>query len=227
MRLLIIEDEQALAEVIQDAFADEKYEADIAADGETGYYLGQSGIYDAIILDGMLPGMDGYEILDKWRNEKIFTPVIMLTARDGLEHKLKGLNLGADDYLTKPFEMEELLARVRVITRRQGKINLDILSFGDIRLNLESGVLVNVRKELTVGLGKREFQLIQMFMKNPGHIISREQIAEKLWGYDSEAEYNNVEVYISFTRRKLKFVESQVLIRAVRGMGYRMEAAND
>lgn len=227
MRLLVIEDETALSEVIRAAFTDEKFEVDLAEDGETGYLLGSSGMYDAIILDGMLPEMDGYDVLRKWRQGQIHTPVLMLTARSELEDKLKGLGLGADDYLTKPFDMEELVARIRVITRRQGAVQIDYLELEDLRLNLDSGVIVNTETQQEVRLGKKEFQLLELFMRNSGQTLPREQIAEKLWGYDCEAEYNNVEVYISFTRRKLKYIESRVLIKAVRGIGYRLEKRND
>lgn len=227
MRLLVIEDETALSEVIRAAFTDEKFEVDLAEDGETGYLLGSSGMYDAIILDGMLPEMDGYDVLRKWRQGQIHTPVLMLTARSELEDKLKGLGLGADDYLTKPFDMEELVARIRVITRRQGAVQIDYLELEDLWLNLDSGVIVNTETQQEVRLGKKEFQLLELFMRNSGQTLRREQIAEKLWGYDCEAEYNNVEVYISFTRRKLKYIESRVLIKAVRGIGYRLEKRND
>ena len=227
MRLLVIEDETALSEVIRAAFTDEKFEVDLAEDGETGYLLGSSGMYDAIILDAMLPEMDGYDVLRKWRQGQIHTPVLMLTARSELEDKLKGLGLGADDYLTKPFDMEELVARIRVITRRQGAVQIDYLELEDLRLNLDSGVIVNTETQQEVRLGKKEFQLLELFMRNSGQTLRREQIAEKLWGYDCEAEYNNVEVYISFTRRKLKYIESRVLIKAVRGIGYRLEKRND
>lgn len=227
MRLLVIEDETALSEVIKAAFLDEKFEVDLAEDGETGYLLGASGIYDAIILDGMLPEMDGYDVLKRWRQEQIHTPVLMLTARSELEDKLTGLGLGADDYLTKPFDMEELVARIRVITRRQGSVHLEYLEFGDTRLNLDSGMLTNVKTDQEIRLGKKEFQLLELFMRNREQTLRREQIAEKLWGYDCEAEYNNVEVYISFTRRKLKYIGSDVLIKAVRGLGYRLEFRHD
>ena len=227
MRLLVIEDETALSEVIRAAFTDEKFEVDLAEDGETGYLLGSSGMYDAIILDGMLPEMDGYDVLRKWRQGQLHTPVLMLTARSELEDKLKGLGLGADDYLTKPFDMEELVARIRVITRRQGAVQIDYLELEDLRLNLDSGVIENTQTQQEVRLAKKEFQLLELFMRNSGQTLRRDQIAEKLWGYDCEAEYNNVEVYISFTRRKLKYIESRVLIKAVRGIGYRLEKRND
>lgn len=223
MRLLIVEDEAGLADTLQEILRDERYEADVASDGEEGYYMGKSGIYDMIILDGMLPKMDGYDILKKWRAEKISVPVLMLTARSELGDKLKGLNLGADDYLTKPFEMEELLARIRVVLRRQGELNMDLLEYGDLQLELTSGMLKNQVNEETVQLGKKEFQLLELFMRSKKQIVTREQIVEKLWGFDCEAEYNNVEVYISFTRRKLKFIHAKTVIRAVRGVGYRLE----
>ena len=226
MRLLIVEDEAGLADTLQEILRDERYEADVASDGEEGYYMGKSGIYDMIILDGMLPKMDGYDILKKWRAEQISVPVLMLTARSELGDKLKGLNLGADDYLTKPFEMEELLARIRVVLRRQGELNMDLLEYGDLQLELTSGMLKNQVNEETVQLGKKEFQLLELFMRSKKQIVTREQIVEKLWGYDCEAEYNNVEVYISFTRRKLKFIHAKTVIRAVRGVGYRLEGEN-
>ena len=226
MRLLVIEDETALSEVIKAAFEDEKFEVDLAEDGQTGYLLGISGIYDAVVLDGMLPELDGYDVLRKWRQEQIHTPVLMLTARSELEDKLKGLGLGADDYLTKPLDMEELVARIRVITRRQGAVQLDHIEYEDLQLCLDSGMIRNTQNKQEVRLGKKEFQLLEFFMRHPGQTLSREQIAEKLWGYDCEAEYNNVEVYISFARRKLRYIESGVMIKAVRGIGYRLEYGN-
>lgn len=223
MRILLIEDEVGLSDVLKAVWEDENGEIDIANNGEDGYYQGLSGIYDAVILDGMLPGMDGYDILREWRAKGVETPVLMLTARSELSDKLKGLDLGADDYLTKPFEMEELLARIRVITRRQGKVETERIGFGDISLDMRTCILYHSKTNEEVQLGKKEFQLLEVFIKNKGQIITREQIAEKLWGYDCEAEYNNVEVYISFTRRKLKFIESQTRIKSVRGIGYRLE----
>ena len=171
MRLLIVEDEAGLADTLQEILRDERYEADVASDGEEGYYMGKSGIYDMIILDGMLPKMDGYDILKKWRAEKISVPVLMLTARSELGDKLKGLNLGADDYLTKPFEMEELLARIRVVLRRQGELNMDLLEYGDLQLELTSGMLKNQVNEETVQLGKKEFQLLELFMRSKKRLL--------------------------------------------------------
>lgn len=226
MRVLIIEDEAGLADVIKAEFEDENYEADISGDGEDGYYQGLTDIYDVVVLDGMLPSMDGYDILRKWRAEGIETPVIMLTARSELSDKLKGLDIGADDYLTKPFEMEELLARARVITRRQGKMETERPGFGDISLDLRTCILYNQDSGAEVQLGKKEFQILEYLIKNSSQIVTREQIVQKLWGYDCNAEYNNVEVYISFTRRKIKFIGCQARIKAVRGIGYRLEMAD-
>ncbi|MBS6762531.1 MAG: response regulator transcription factor [Clostridium sp.] len=223
MRVLIIEDETGLADVIRAEFEDENYETDICEDGQDGYFQGLSDIYDIIILDGMLPRMDGYDILRKWRAEGIETPVLMLTARSELADKLKGLDIGADDYLTKPFEMEELLARARVITRRQGKVETERMGFGDISLDLRTCILHKQDSNAEVQLGKKEFQIMEYLIRNSRQIVTREQIAQKLWGYDCDAEYNNVEVYISFTRRKMKFIECQTRIKAVRGIGYRLE----
>lgn len=226
MRILIVEDEVGLADVLKAEFEDANFDVDMTGDGEDGYYLGRSEIYDVIILDGMLPRMDGYDILKKWRGDGIETPVLMLTARSELSDKLKGLDIGADDYLTKPFEMEELIARVRVITRRQGKVETESLAFGDISLDIRACVLHNEQTKAEVGLGKKEYQILEFMMKNSRQIVTREQIAQKLWGYDCDAEYNNVEVYISFTRRKLKFIECKTRIKSVRGIGYRLELAD-
>lgn len=223
MRVLLVEDEAGLTDVLKSVLEDENFDVDISDHGEDGYYQGLSDIYDAVILDGMLPGMDGYDILEKWRAKGIETPVLMLTARSELADKLKGLDLGADDYLTKPFEMEELLARIRVITRRQGKVETQRIAFGDLSLDIHTCMLSNLSSGEEVQLGKKEFQLLEFFIKNSRQIVTREQIAEKLWGYDCDAEYNNVEVYISFTRRKLKFIESGTRIKSVRGVGYRLE----
>ena len=227
MRVLIIEDEAGLADVLKAEFEDANFDADTADNGMDGYYMGMSDIYDVIILDGMLPEMDGYDILSKWRSQGVSTPVLMLTARSELGDKLKGLDLGADDYLTKPFEMEELFARARVITRRQGKVETKEIGFGDISLDIRTCILCNRQTGVEVQLGKKEYQILEFMIKNKRQIVTREQIAEKLWGYDSEAEYNNVEVYISFTRRKLKFIASNVRIKSIRGIGYRLEMADD
>ncbi|MDO4556686.1 MAG: response regulator transcription factor [Lachnospiraceae bacterium] len=223
MRILIIEDEFSLADVLAAAFQKENYLADTAYDGESGCLQALTGIYDAIVLDVMLPKMNGYEVLKKLRKENMDTPVLMLTAKSELDDKIKGLDSGADDYLTKPFETRELMARIRAITRRKGIVENDSLTFGDLELNLKQCTISNTANSQSVQLGKKEFQLMELFLRNQNQIITREQIAEKIWGFESDAEYNNVEVYISFTRRKLNFIGATARIKAVRGVGYLLE----
>lgn len=222
MRILIIEDEKSLAEVLAAAFKKENYIADTCYDGETGYLSAITGIYDAIILDVMLPKMNGYEVLHKLRSEKITSPILMLTAKSELDDKIRGLDTGADDYLTKPFEMKELFARIRAITRRQGEVKSSVLTFEDFELHLNQCSITNKETLRSVQLGGKEFQLMELFMRNQNQIITREQIAEKIWGYDNNAEYNNVEVYISFTRRKMNFIGTKCRIKAIRGIGYQL-----
>ena len=223
MRILIIEDELGLADVLTAAFQKENYMADTAHDGESGCLHALTGIYDAIVLDIMLPKMSGYEVLRRLRADNIKTPVLMLTAKSELDDKVKGLDLGADDYLTKPFEIKELLARVRAITRRHSPSEPFLLSFGDLELHLKQCTIQNSTNGQSIQLGKKEFQLLELFLRNQNQIITREQIVEKIWGYENDAEYNNVEVYISFTRRKLNFIETAARIKAVRGLGYILE----
>lgn len=227
MRILIIEDEPGLSEALQCAFTMEHYIADTALDGEPGYLHGATGIYDAIILDIMLPKMNGYEILKKLRSEGISTPLLMLSAKSEVEDKITGLDYGADDYLTKPFEMQELMARIRAIARRPGKIESSLLSYHDMVLNLKRCCISNSQTHQSVQLGRKEFQLLELFMRNQEQIITREQIAEKIWGYDATAEYNNVEVYVSFTRRKMNFIGTKARIKAIRGIGYLLEYCED
>lgn len=224
MRILIVEDEYSLADVLAAALQKENYMVDKAYDGEDGLLQAMTGIYDAILLDIMLPKQNGYEVLRKLRQDKIQTPVLLLTAKSELDDKIKGLDFGADDYLTKPFEIRELLARIRAITRRQGNyIETSVLHFGDLELNIKQCSITNAATLKSVQLGAKEFQLLELFLKNKNQIITREQIAEKIWGYDSNAEYNNVEVYISFTRRKMNFIGVSARIKAVRGIGYLLE----
>lgn len=224
MRILIVEDEKSLADVLTLAFKKENYIADTVYDGKSGYLQAMTGIYDAIILDIMLPKMNGYEVLEKLRREeKLITPILMLSAKSELEDKIKGLDYGADDYLTKPFEIKELFARIRAITRRQGVPESFVLTFGDLELDLKQCCITNSMTQQSIQLGGKEFQLLELFMRNQNQIITREQIAEKIWGYESNTEYNNVEVYVSFTRRKMNFIGTSARIKAVRGVGYLLE----
>lgn len=222
MRILIVEDEVALADALAQILYKNKYIADTCYDGESGLDNALTDIYDVIILDIMLPRMNGLDVLKNMRLNKISTPVILLTAKDEVSDKVKGLDLGADDYLTKPFATDELLARIRSIYRRKEKIIVEnILSHDDVTLNLSTYELECNGNSVKLGL--KEFSIMEFFLKNRGIVISKENLIEKIWGYESDAEYNNVEVYISFLRKKLAHIKSGVSIKTVRGVGYRLE----
>ncbi|MEE0930421.1 MAG: response regulator transcription factor [Acutalibacteraceae bacterium] len=223
MRILVIEDEYSLADALREILKKEKYTVDIATDGQEGLYQALTGIYDAIVLDIMLPEINGFQVLDNLRKEGIETPVLMLTAKSELDDKVRGLDCGADDYMTKPFQTKELLARLRAITRRKGEIESNIMSFGDLELNTSVGEISCKATGKSMKLGVKEFQLLEFLLKNKNQIVTKEQIVEKLWGLDSDSEYNNAEVYVSFTRKKIKFIGSKVAIKAVRGLGYTLE----
>lgn len=221
MRVLIVEDDQRIANALFKMMHDCRYSCDVVYDGLDGYLYAESDIYDVIILDIMLPRMDGIEIVKKLRNKKINTPVLLLTARDATEDKVKGLDSGADDYLTKPFSKDELLARVRALTRRQGEVIIDVLNYEDLTLNLSSYTLNANNK--SIHLGFKEFEILKILMSNPRNVVQKEDLITKVWGYDSDAEDNNVEVYISFIRKKLAFLGSHVGIGTVRKIGYHLE----
>lgn len=222
MKILIIEDEVRLAEALAEILKKNKYSVDVAYDGETGLDCALSGIYDIVILDIMLPKLSGYGVLRRMREEKVSVPVLMLTAMSQLEDKIKGLDLGADDYLTKPFEVGELLARIRALSRRKGEIEDDEAEYAGLVLNKNSYELCWGGKR--VKLGMKEYQIMEMLMANARNIIPKERFIEKIWGYDSDAEYNNIEVYISFLRKKLGAIGSEVRIKSTRGVGYSLEA---
>lgn len=227
MRILVVEDEYKLADLIASRLKKEKYEVDVSLDGEDGLYNAESGIYDLIILDVMLPKMNGFEILSEIREEGITSKVIMLTAKSMLEDKLTGLNGGANDYLTKPFHMDELIARVNIQLRQdETSVKKDYIEFGDLQLNIATSSLFCTSSGESINVINKEFQLLEYFINNPNRILTKEQIYDKVWGYDNEIESNNLEAYLSFIRRKLKAVGSSVNIKAVRGMGYRMENVN-
>ena len=222
MKLLLIEDEKELSEALFQILTKNKYSVDAVYDGEDGLDYAWTGIYDVIILDIMLPKLDGLSLLKRIRKEGILTPVIMLTAKSQIEDRVTGLDLGADDYLTKPFAVEELLARLRSITRRKGiVINDNILTYGDMRLNINTYDL-DVNDE-SIRLTLKEFEIIKYFMERPKCVVSKDDLITKLWGFDSEVEYNNIEVYISFLRKKLSYLNSKVNIVTIRGVGYRLE----
>ena len=225
MRILIIEDEFNLADVIASRLKKEKYAVDIICDGEEGFYSSMTNIYDLIILDVMLPKMNGFEILNKIRKEGIKSKVIMLTAKNLLEDKLNGFDNGANDYVTKPFHIDELVARVNVQLRNADL--KDYIEVGDLKLNTKTTTLLCTTTNESIDVICKEFLLLEYFMKNPGQIIEREKIYEKVWGFESDAESNNLEAYLSFLRKKIKIIGSQMQIKAVRGLGYKLEVNNE
>lgn len=224
MRILIVEDETRLANALAQILTEQKYMTDVAYNGSDGLDYGLSGIYDAIILDVMLPGINGFELAQKLRQGKIETPILMLTAKDAISDKVTGLDSGADDYMTKPFAPEELLARLRALTRRHGEVIIDEMSFEDLSLQLSNSDIQCGEK--SVHLNFKEFEIMKLLMSNGNVAVTKESIITKVWGYDSDAEDNNVEAYISFLRKKLHFLKSKVSIIAIRKVGYRLEVKN-
>ena len=221
MRLLLAEDEKELSKALCAVLKHNNYSVDAVYNGQDALDYGLCGNYDGIILDIMMPMMSGLDVLKKLRENGVATPVIFLTAKSEIEDKITGLDAGADDYLTKPFAMGELLARLRALTRRKSEFSPNLLSFGNISLNRENFELSV--GENSVRLGNKEFQMLEMLLSNPGRLISTEQFMEHIWGYETEAEINVVWVYISYLRKKLTALEASVEIKAVRGVGYTLE----
>ena len=222
MRILLIEDEKRMADAVSELLCQEKYDVDVYYNGNEGLDAYMEEVYDAAILDVMLPGKNGFEILKEGRQNGIKTPTLMLTARSDIEDKVYGLDLGAEDYLTKPFHVEELLARVRALCRRNAVVSDGLLRACDIALNRKTYMLSCMENGNEIRLGDKEFRIMEYLITNQGQIITREQLTLKVWGYENEAEYNNLEVYISFTRKKLKFIQAKTQIKAVRGVGYKL-----
>ena len=222
MRILIVEDEAQLSEALGAILEKNNYIVDRVFDGESGLDYILSDIYDGAILDIMLPKLNGIEVLKKARKEGISTPIILLTAKGEVEDRILGLDCGADDYLPKPFYVEELMARIRALTRRKGEVQSDnLLSYGDITLNI--GNLELSSKENSIKLTAKESGLLELLINRKDMISNKDDIISKLWGYESEAEHNNVEVYVSFLRRKLSYLKSKVAIKAIRNLGYILE----
>ncbi|MDQ0196857.1 response regulator transcription factor [Paenibacillus wynnii] len=225
MRILIVEDELHLAEALTQILKKHNYSVDAVHDGRSGLDYALSGIYDLLLLDIMMPEMDGFSVLKKIRNEGLSTPVIFLTAKGEITDMVTGLDHGADDYIAKPFSSEELLARIRAALRRKGEVVPDEgLKFGDIELNTANLRLSINGKEMKLNL--KESELLELLILRKQAVTSKEQIIEKLWGFDSEVEHNNVEVYISFLRKKLTFLNSAVRISTLRGVGYVLEVTS-
>ena len=228
MRILLAEDEKRMASALVAILKQEKYDVDHVPDGESALAALESGVYDIAVLDVMMPYLNGFDVARKARSAGISTPILMLTAKSQVDDKVQGLDSGADDYLTKPFETKELLARLRALIRR--KTNPDIrdgeLCFGDLSLNVPAATLSCTASGRSIRLGEKELKILEYMMTNRSQIITREQLAVKIWGFENESEYNNVEVYMSFTRKKLAFVGSAVEIKAVRGLGYELRDNN-
>lgn len=225
MRLLIIEDEVSLAEALSEILKQNSYLADTVYNGLDGLDYARSGIYDMILLDIMLPGMDGITLLKTLRREQISTPVILLTAKSELQNIVDGLDAGSDDYLAKPFSSAELLARIRALSRRGKRYMGDIISYGNISLN--KGTMELNCENQVIKLGVKEFRIMEILLSSPRQIISKDMLIEKVWGIDKDVEHNNVEVYISFLRQKFHSLNANVQIKTSRGAGYYLEAEHD
>lgn len=226
MRLLLIEDEKRMAQALLEILRLEGYETSCCADGISGMEAVLSNSYDLIVLDVMLPGMDGFEIVKEVRKQGIRTPILILTAKNELNDKITGLDLGADDYLTKPFMTKELLARLRALGRRSTNLPESTLTFGDLSLNPDTMLLSCTANGQSIRLSEKEYRILEYLIVNQGRILTREQLAVKIWGFENDAEYNNVEVYMSFTRKKIAFVGSKTQIKAVRGIGYELRCGD-
>jgi len=227
MRILIVEDEVHLTEALVQILKKHHYTVDAVHDGNEGLDHALSGIYDLILLDVMLPGMDGLSLLRSIRAEGVSTPVIMLTAKGEIPDKVAGLDSGADDYVAKPFSIEELLARIRAALRRKDEtLQEDTWRFGDIELNSQTLRLSRIGSGKEIKLILKECELLELLISRKQAVTTKEQIIEKLWGFDSDAEHNNVEVYISFLRKKLAYLQSSVRITTIRGVGYVLEVGS-
>ena len=222
MRLLVVEDEYRLSELISSRLKKEKYTVDVSLDGEEGLYNVLTDIYDLIILDIMLPKVEGIEILKNIRKNNIKAKVIMLTAKSELDDKLLGFENGADDYITKPFHIDELVARINVQLRKTNNITNNTIEYGYIKLDLKKCSLINKNTNDSINIINKEFQLLEYFLNNPNQVLSKELIYDKVWGMDSDIISNNLEAYLSFIIKKLKIIDSKVNIKSVRNLGYKM-----
>ncbi|MBR6917888.1 MAG: response regulator transcription factor [Clostridia bacterium] len=222
MKLLLAEDERRMASALKEIFRLENYDVDAFDNGTDALDALKCGIYDVAVLDVMMPGMSGFKVARAARAEGIKTPILMLTAKSEVDDKVIGLDSGADDYLTKPFVTKELLARIRALCRRNVNSKDGSMTYGDLTLDTSSATLTCSATGQSVRLGEKELRIVEYMIANQGQVMTREQLAVKIWGYESEAEYNNVEVYMSFTRKKLAFIGSQTEIKALRGIGYEL-----
>ena len=221
MRILIVEDEVSLADIVADRLKKEKYLVDVSNDGEEGLYNALTGIYDLILLDIMLPKVNGMEILKQVKSNDISAKVIMLTATGEIEDKLAGFSEGANDYVPKPFHIDELVARVNAQLRVKQAVK-DTLEYGDLSLHYKDSTLWNIETGESVSVNNKEFQMLEYFMNNPEQILSKDMIYDRIWGMDSDAVSNSLEAYLSFVRKKLGLIESKISISVLRNIGYKM-----
>lgn len=224
MQVLIVEDDVRLADALAHILRENQYLVDVVYDGRSGLDYARSGIYDAIVLDVMLPKLTGFAVVQEIRRAHVAVPVLLLTAKDAIPDKIRGLDSGADDYMTKPFAPAELLARLRALTRRQGEVVFESLEYGDILLELDSCELHCA--QMSIHLSFKEFSILKILLSNPNQTVSKEMLIAKVWGVESTAEDNNVEAYISFLRKKLAFLDSNVRIETLRKIGYRLEGGS-
>ena len=222
MRLLLVEEDVRLSQTLVELFGRNRYAVDVVYTGPDATKYSQSGIYDGIVLDPSLPGRDGITLLKNLRDKGLVTPILVISSRSSVNDIVRGLDAGADDYLPKPFSTDELLARVRAVTRRKGDLKRNVVTFGDLILDKDSCELQKV-KGGSAKLSLKELQIIEFLFDSPHQVIKKETIIEKIWGSDSSAEYNNVEVYISFIRKKMEDLKVKTRIRTARGIGYSLE----
>lgn len=225
MKILLAEDEKRMNKAICEILRQEKYEVTSVDNGQDALDEIEGGTYDLVVLDVMMPALNGFEVAKNARRAGIRTPILMLTAKSEVDDKVEGLDSGADDYLTKPFMAKELLARIRALLRRNLPTNDGSLTFEDLTLDVKSAAL-KCNNGQSVRLGEKELRIMEYLIANQGQILSREQIALKIWGYESDSEYNNVEVYLSFLRKKLAFLNTRSEIKAIRGIGYELRCKN-
>lgn len=221
MKILVAEDEKRLADTIKQILEQENYLVDVVYDGKDAYDYITGDYYDAVVMDVMMPKLDGFQVVKLLRQDNNVTPVLLLTAKDHVEDKVMGLDSGADDYLTKPFEKVELLARIRAISRRKGEVINDDIVYGDLILSQKTQTISCGAK--SVRLGPKEFEMLRLLMVNHTQIMPKEDLISRVWGFDSNAEDNNVEVYVSFLRKKLQFLNSSISIATARKVGYFLE----
>ncbi|MCR5716258.1 MAG: response regulator transcription factor [Lachnospiraceae bacterium] len=227
MKLLLVEDEKPMRDAIKELLIRENYDVTDLGDGESALDELLTGVYDVVVLDVMLPKLNGLEVARHARSAGIKTPILMLTAKSELDDKVDGLDSGADDYLTKPFMTRELLARLRALCRRNVQSTDGSLTAGDLSLDVAAATITCTKSGQSVRLSEKELRILEFLISNQEQMISREQIAMKIWGYESDAEYNNVEVYVSFARKKLHFIGSGMEIKAQRGIGYQIRRAHE